>query len=978
MKGGMAMNKTKNRKKVRKPKRFLPRIAIIVLTILAVLRLYTVAMNQWLEKEESIMTINFDRLYASIVKSQVQTTDLTDTYNNWRYSRLTFLEKAYGSEATDYSGLVAFGERYLKDTPLYLYDTNTDTLIARNAEPLDEEVATGILQIAKEPGDTGTCRQENDQYYYRVLPDYKVIIMRTNYLDYVDFLDNIYTPREVIDRNIKDGDNFFFVVEDGIITNIPYDDCIGKPLSSVLRNPAGENLNLIQSDTAFELQVLQDKPVFMVMQHIDEVDMDLYYVVPFVNIFDELLYVILPVSVVTCFLLIIYSLYLHYLRIDKKYKRLEGGNTRSVIVHKSITLIVTSLLIVAGVAYYARTLYGLSYFIENYKIAFENLKYTVEDSELCRHDLQEDYDKQAVKTAQILGAYFSDYPERRTPEELKKMSEIFGYEYIMMFDTDGKETLTDSDYVGYSISSDPENPSYIFNPLRHGVPYVVGKLETDDLTKQEHQIIGVTTKDTEGRVDGFLQTVYYPANLLKALESSSLVSALRNSVISNVFDVFIIDCDTETITYSALDDMIGEDAKKYGFTKDNLKGNFSGYITIWNQPYFTASAIIKNQYHYVAMETETVFSGRGVFTLNAVIVALLELLVLTVLEKLSAVEKIPELEKQKESDENVKDVVYMVVKDNTPATTAFPLIRDVRRRWAFMKAEERLEVIISRVLLLITVVSTVLLVFRKEIFSNNSILEYIQEGNWPRGINIFSVSAILIMIIIAIVAVTIIKEILNLLATTLTARAETICHLIRSCLEYTVTIGVAYVSLGYLGVDVRALSATVGFLSLIIGFGAKSLITDIVAGIFIIFEGEFQVGDIVEIGGYRGMVKEIGLRTTKLISWDKNVKIINNHDINNVVNMTMRNSFATVNFTIPVTTSIEEVEKVFKEELPKLKQKFPQIIGDPYFAGILSFSGSRMACRITAEVKELERGDIENQLHREVQEILQRNNIPMK
>ncbi|MBR3346245.1 MAG: hypothetical protein IKG37_04130, partial [Solobacterium sp.] len=313
------MNETKNRKKARKPKRFPTRIAIIVLTILAVLRLYAVAMNQWLEKEESMMVTKFDRLYASIVKSQVQTTDLTDTYNNWRYSRLTFLEKAYGSEETDYSGLVAFGERYLKDTPLYLYDTNTDTLIARNAEPLDEEVATGILQTAREPGDTGTCREEIDQYYYRVLPDYKVIIMRTNYLDYVDFLDNIYTPREVIERNIKDGDNFFFVVEDGIITNIPYDDCIGKPLSSVLRNPAGENL--IQSDTAFELQVLRDKLVFMVMQHIDEVDMDLYYVVPFVNIFDELLYVILPLSIVSCFLLIIYSLYLHYMHVDKKYKR---------------------------------------------------------------------------------------------------------------------------------------------------------------------------------------------------------------------------------------------------------------------------------------------------------------------------------------------------------------------------------------------------------------------------------------------------------------------------------------------------------------------------------------------------------------------------------------------------------------------------------------------------------------------------------
>jgi small conductance mechanosensitive channel len=378
------------------------------------------------------------------------------------------------------------------------------------------------------------------------------------------------------------------------------------------------------------------------------------------------------------------------------------------------------------------------------------------------------------------------------------------------------------------------------------------------------------------------------------------------------------------------------------------------------------------------MGVELVFNGRAGFTLNAMLMVFIGLLIITLVESRMKIEKIPERPAE-ESEEQVSNLVYMVVKDDTTESVSpFALNRNLKRKWPYMKAEEKLEVIISRVLLSIAVISTIILIFREEIFGRDSIITYIQSGNWPRGVNIFSVSAILFMAIMAIVAVTIIKGILNLLAKALTARAETMCHLIRSCLEYTITIAVVYIAMGYLGVDIRALSATVGFLSLIIGFGAKSLITDIVAGLFIIFEGEFQVGDIVEIAGYRGMVKEIGLRTTKLISWDKNIKIINNHDIHNVINMTMRNSFASVSFTVPVTTSIEEVEQVFKEELPKLKQKYPQIIGDPYFAGILSFAGSKMKCRNSAEVKELERGEMESQLHREVQEIMQRHNIPMK
>ena len=60
-----------------------------------------------------------------------------------------------------------------------------------------------------------------------------------------------------------------------------------------------------------------------------------------------------------------------------------------------------------------------------------------------------------------------------------------------------------------------------------------------------------------------------------------------------------------------------------------------------------------------------------------------------------------------------------------------------------------------------------------------------------------------------------------------------------------------------------------------------------------------------------------------------------------------------MSFTIPVTVPIQELEDIFRSELPRLCEKYPQIIGVPYFAGVLSFSGSKMKCRVSAEVKEL-------------------------
>jgi small conductance mechanosensitive channel len=300
------------------------------------------------------------------------------------------------------------------------------------------------------------------------------------------------------------------------------------------------------------------------------------------------------------------------------------------------------------------------------------------------------------------------------------------------------------------------------------------------------------------------------------------------------------------------------------------------------------------------------------------------------------------------------------------------------RNWLSMTAEEKLGILVGNVLLVISLIFLVIVQSRDQIYGEHNLISYILGMTWPKGFNIFSVSAALITGITIFVAAYIVRSLLLLLARLLDSRGETVCRLLRSCVKYVAAIAALYMTFSFFGMDVKSLAASVGFLALIVGFGAKSLITDIVAGLFIIFEGEFQVGDIVEVAGYRGMVKEIGLRTTKIISWDKNVKIINNHNITSLVNLSMRNSFATVSFRIPVTVDIDRLEEIFAEELKELPKKYPNIIGEPFFSGVSSFNGTAMECWISAEVEELNRGDLEKALAREIQEILAKHEIPMK
>jgi small conductance mechanosensitive channel len=147
--------------------------------------------------------------------------------------------------------------------------------------------------------------------------------------------------------------------------------------------------------------------------------------------------------------------------------------------------------------------------------------------------------------------------------------------------------------------------------------------------------------------------------------------------------------------------------------------------------------------------------------------------------------------------------------------------------------------------------------------------------------------------------------------------------------------------------------AGLGIIALIIGFGAESLITDVVTGFFILMDNQYNVGVIIEVGGFRGTVSEIGIRTTSLTDTGGHVKIINNSDMKNILNRSNNSSKAVTDFSIPYETDIEKLEEKIPALLDEILQKHPELFKSrPVYLGVQALSSSSVDLRFVAEVGE--------------------------
>ncbi len=208
------------------------------------------------------------------------------------------------------------------------------------------------------------------------------------------------------------------------------------------------------------------------------------------------------------------------------------------------------------------------------------------------------------------------------------------------------------------------------------------------------------------------------------------------------------------------------------------------------------------------------------------------------------------------------------------------------------------------------------------------------------------------------------------------SRGRTVATLAVSVIKYASVIVVILWCLSRMGVNVAGIFAGLGILTLVIGFGAERLIEDIITGVFIIFEGQYNIGDIIVLDDFRGTVRKIGVRTTTIEDAGGNLKIINNSDIRNLQNRSQNPSIAVSDVGISYGARVEDVEKVLEAELPKMLERNAALFKDaPRYCGVQSLGASAVVLRVIVHCDEENVFSAQRALNRELKILFDDNGI---
>ncbi|WP_017473746.1 mechanosensitive ion channel family protein [Amphibacillus jilinensis] len=165
--------------------------------------------------------------------------------------------------------------------------------------------------------------------------------------------------------------------------------------------------------------------------------------------------------------------------------------------------------------------------------------------------------------------------------------------------------------------------------------------------------------------------------------------------------------------------------------------------------------------------------------------------------------------------------------------------------------------------------------------------------------------------------------------------STTIISLIHSIIKYIGSIGFIFYALSVFGLDIGGMLAGAGVLGIVIGFGAQSLVQDLLAGLFIVYEKQLQKGDWVIVNQqYEGLVEEVGFRVLKIRTWSGTIISVNNGQVQTIENFNREKMRLIETITTSFYEDPSKVMRVLEEACAELNQRLSEYLkkdlsGDP-------------------------------------------------
>ena len=675
--------------------------------------------------------------------------------------------------------------------------------------------------------------------------------------------------------------------------------------------------------------------------------------------------------VIAVLLILLYSLFLSddlmnsSMATNIRYRRLNDKYYLNLTIFKKlVTIALISSVAILCISWYTQSLSSISRqrISSNAKLSdYKDLldENTVNNNEVL--DMFEDeYTQHRAKS--IAWAIKKD-PSLLSDSKLTILAGLCDISAINVYNANGKMEATTTSYKDITLPTDEENPYFAFWDVVKGYKDTLSIEATGEDSSFYHIHEYIAAKRTDTGRGGMVQIAVSDDKFSELTKTTSTMHKIKSFEDDSLM---VLDSETGKVLYAFNDAMIGKNATDYGMDEAAIKDDYTGWQTINGIYCFLMSRTYDSMLLCIGVSMLEILGKTFVvsaFTVLITSVLLFITVFLVCINERSAI--IATLSTSKKT--YTQKVSYMAIDSKGRLTTT----QSADTRWSGdsvsfreKSAGQKLSFIVKVCIAICFLV--LLCIYYKNINNSNSLLAFIASCRWDYTVNLFSVSFALLYAVKILIIAAVTRKIINVVSHQFDSRAKTIGRMLESFIKYAAALTILYEALLHFGVDSKTLTTGTGLLTLIIGLGANNMIADVIAGIFIVFEGDYRVGDIVTIDKWRGTVQEIGIRTTKIISPGKDIKIIRNSYASGVINMTRQYSIASVEFSVSANEDLTEMESHMDELLADIRKRIPELMEGPVYSGVVAYAAGAATVRISAFCKEADREEVTNKLNREL------------
>ena len=448
--------------------------------------------------------------------------------------------------------------------------------------------------------------------------------------------------------------------------------------------------------------------------------------------------------------------------------------------------------------------------------------------------------------AQMLADFLAEHPDYQTRAGLSELSRIAKTDYLMLFDSAGKEIVSSNSYTGFSVG---KNLSEEYQAVLLGYPHAVVGPAADPYTGAMQLGTAILMKDSEGQPEGFLLAVYNTKDMNAVLKSISDENTVNSQAAREGYIAAAIKNEDGRFIAHTDPKMIGQ--KAADFLEDYEPGSSFEGFTDYDGESVCVSARVSNGRTILFMIPERGDSYARAIYSPLILVALLLLALLDYPMAYVLISRAMGEAKEKLQPQARTRSPMMVFTDGYSAFLTlfaiFALIASANGWWTSF--------------------------------------DYVFSGEWSHGVHLFSIWAALFILAVTFCCLFVIRAVLNHLESRLSLQGRTVARLARSLIAYVACFFLIFSILSIFGVNTTALVASAGIVSIAAGMGAQSMAADLLAGFFMMLEGTVHVGDHVMIGKMKGQVTNMGIRTITITDPAGNIVTLNNSKANPVCNM---------------------------------------------------------------------------------------------